>query len=167
MRTGARNIAGYGTHRRPTNTGPNRICKSEHLLPPSVVCTNTEYFHESSYLCYSPSIIANTTAKMSIPPFNVLQTNAVELQQLLAASKITSVQIVQEYFAQIDRHESALNAFISLAPRNKVLRAAAALDEERQRGSIRSPLHGIPIALKVPIHPNPKQASQGRDSLGQ
>ncbi|KAL7784150.1 amidase signature domain-containing protein [Trichoderma ceciliae] len=80
--------------------------------------------------------------------FNVLTTNAVDLQRLLAENQLTSVQIVQQYFEQIDRHEPALNALISLAPRDMVLRAAAVLDEERSNGSVRSAFHGIPIVLK-------------------
>ncbi|EGR47116.1 amidase [Trichoderma reesei QM6a] len=85
---------------------------------------------------------------MSFKPFNVLTTNAVDLQRLLTSKQITSIQIVQQYFDQIDRHEPFLNALISPAPRNKVLRVAAALDEERSNGSVRSPFHGIPIVLK-------------------
>lgn len=91
---------------------------------------------------------------MSFKPFNVLTTNAVDLQRLLTSKQITSIQIVQQYFDQIDRHEPFLNALISPAPRNKVLRVAAALDEERSNGSVRSPFHGIPIVLKVSINRN-------------
>ncbi|KAH6971403.1 amidase signature domain-containing protein [Ilyonectria sp. MPI-CAGE-AT-0026] len=80
--------------------------------------------------------------------FNTLTTNAVNLQQWLEEDKITSTQIVQAYFAQIDFHESALNALISAAPREGVLAIAAALDQERQQGKLRSPFHGIPIVLK-------------------
>ncbi|KAK6450034.1 amidase [Trichoderma asperellum] len=85
---------------------------------------------------------------MSSLSFSVLTANAVDLQRLLAENKITSVEIVQQYFEQIDRHEPVLNAFISAAPRDKVLSAAAALDEERKNGKIRSAFHGIPIVLK-------------------
>lgn len=80
--------------------------------------------------------------------FNTLTTNAVDLQQWLEEDKITSIQIVQAYFAQIDFHESALNALISAAPREGALAIAAALDQERQQGKLRSPFHGIPIILK-------------------
>ncbi|KAJ6125742.1 amidase signature enzyme [Penicillium sp. IBT 18751x] len=51
-------------------------------------------------------------------------------------------------FAQIDRYEPALNALISPAPREKVLKIAKARDEERQKGRFRGPFHGIPIILK-------------------
>ncbi|CAG8892895.1 unnamed protein product [Penicillium egyptiacum] len=80
--------------------------------------------------------------------FPVLTTNAVDLQQLLEENKTTSAQIVEEYLAQIDRYEPALNALISPAPRDKVLEIAKARDEEREKGQIRGPFHGIPIVLK-------------------
>ncbi|KAJ5541218.1 amidase signature enzyme [Penicillium frequentans] len=80
--------------------------------------------------------------------FKALTTNAVDLQQLLEGYKTTSAQIVEEYLAQIDRYEPALNALLSPAPRDKVLKVAKARDEERQKGQIRGPFHGIPIILK-------------------
>jgi amidase len=80
--------------------------------------------------------------------FDVLTTNAIDIQHLLSQNKITSVQVVQSYFAQIDRYEPSLNALISPAPREKVLAIAEALDAERQTSRIRGPLHGIPIILK-------------------
>lgn len=96
--------------------------------------------------------------------FNVLTTNAVDLQRLLAENKITSVEIVQRYFEQIDRHEPFLNALISAAPRDKVLSAATALDEERKNGKTRSAFHGIPVVLKVDITTN-KNPKRGRKRL--
>ncbi|KAJ5792756.1 amidase signature enzyme [Penicillium pulvis] len=80
--------------------------------------------------------------------FKALTTNAVELQQLLEEFETTSTHIVEEYLAQIDRYEPALNALLSPAPRDKVLKVAKARDEERQKGQIRGPFHGIPIILK-------------------
>jgi amidase len=83
--------------------------------------------------------------------FDTLTINAVDLQQLLQDGKVSSVQIVERYLTQIERYNSTVNAFISIAPRDVALDIAASLDEERQRGEIRSPLHGIPIVLKVII----------------
>lgn len=80
---------------------------------------------------------------------DVLTTNAADLQRLLEAGKITSVQIIEAYLAQIELHEPSLHAFISIAPRKAVLDVAAQRDQERQRGHTRGPLHGIPIVLKV------------------
>lgn len=80
--------------------------------------------------------------------FDVLTTTAVDLQQFLTQQKLTSVQILESYFAQIDRHEPHLNALISPAPRDKLLTIAAALNAERKTSGPRSPFHGIPIVLK-------------------
>jgi amidase len=86
--------------------------------------------------------------------FDALRATADDLRQLLRDDKISSVQIVAHYWAQIDLYNPKLNAFISLAPREKVARAAASLDEERRHGRVRSPLHGIPIVLKVIAQPH-------------
>lgn len=86
---------------------------------------------------------------MAAASFDVMAANAVDLQDLLSRGTTTSVDIVLQYLAQIDRYEKSLNAFISLAPREKVIRAAEGLDTERQHGKIRSALHGIPVVLKV------------------
>lgn len=103
---------------------------------------------------------------MSNTFFNVLSTNAADLKQQLDGGKITSVQIVKEYFAQIDRHEAFLNAFISPAPRDKVIKAAAARDEERKEGKVRSALHGIPIVLKVSLRTQIMRQLYEINSLG-
>ncbi|KAK3375563.1 amidase signature domain-containing protein [Lasiosphaeria ovina] len=80
--------------------------------------------------------------------FDVFTTNAVDLQNLLQANKITSVQIVDVYLAQISRHEPRLDAFICLAPIDVLNATATLLDQERLQGRSRGPLHGIPIVLK-------------------
>ncbi|KAH8888130.1 amidase signature enzyme [Thozetella sp. PMI_491] len=85
---------------------------------------------------------------MSSSPFDPLTTNAVDLQRMLEAGQITSVQIVESYLQQIERHEPALNALISISPAETLRRIAAELDEERRQGRVRGPLHGIPIVLK-------------------
>ncbi|KAH8647843.1 amidase signature domain-containing protein [Xylariales sp. PMI_506] len=80
--------------------------------------------------------------------FDPLTTNAVDLQQQLQSGQITTVDVVQQYLAQIERWDHAVNAFISLAPRDTLMRTAASLDAERRQGKVRSPLHGTPIVLK-------------------
>ncbi len=86
---------------------------------------------------------------MSNLEFDPLTTNAGQLQYLLSESKITSVRIIEIYLAQIEAFNTYVNAFISVAPRNTLLKTAASLDDERASGSLRSPYHGIPIVLKV------------------
>jgi amidase len=79
---------------------------------------------------------------------DLLTATATDLQRLLEAGKTTSVELVQAYLAQIERHEPELHAFISVAPRHLLLAAAADRDAERRQGRPRGPLHGIPVVLK-------------------
>lgn len=84
----------------------------------------------------------------------LIKASANELQQQLQDGSLTSVQLVERCLAQIEAHNykgMSLHAVISVAPREKVLAVARNLDEERKRGKARSPLHGIPIVLKVSI----------------
>lgn len=88
---------------------------------------------------------------MSAPPFNVLTATATELQERLASRTLTSVQIIETYLTQIEKHHHAgahLNALISVAPRELALQRARMLDYERRDGQVRSWLHGIPIITK-------------------
>lgn len=86
---------------------------------------------------------------MSKSRFDPLTTNAVDLRQMLESGHITSVQIVEQYLQQIKAHDHILHAMISIAPRESLLSIASRLDDERREGKLRSPLHGIPIVLKV------------------
>ena len=85
------------------------------------------------------------------PPFNPLSTTALELQSHLVSGSLTSVQILETYLAQIEKHNHTgqkLNAIISVAPRNSLVAQAQKLDEERKAGKIRGPLHGLPVVVK-------------------
>ncbi|KAL8806970.1 MAG: hypothetical protein Q9182_000951 [Xanthomendoza sp. 2 TL-2023] len=77
-----------------------------------------------------------------------LTVTATELQELLAEGKVSTVDLVKCYLAQIENHNhngARLNAIISTAPRDNVLRLAQTLDDERKVGKLRGPMHGIPI----------------------
>jgi amidase len=75
-----------------------------------------------------------------------LQTATIpELQQALAAKRITSVELVDAYLARMAAYPQ-LNAIRDLAPGAR--ERAAALDAERAAGHVRGPLHGIPVLLK-------------------
>lgn len=78
--------------------------------------------------------------------------SAHELTGLLSTGQTTSVHLVTAFLDQIEHHDKRgkkLNALISVAPREDVLRRAGELDAERKKGAVRSVLHGIPIVLKV------------------
>lgn len=99
--------------------------------------------------------------EMTLSYFNPLVTTTADLRRMLDSQQITSVQIVEQYLEQIDRYEPDLNALASIAPRDSLRRIAESLDDERRGGRVRSPLHGIPIVLKVlcPIPPSDEDSS--------
>ncbi|GKZ25179.1 hypothetical protein AbraCBS73388_000627 [Aspergillus brasiliensis] len=85
--------------------------------------------------------------------WDVLTATATQLSQLLQGGHTSSVDIVKAYLAQIDRHNRSglkLLAIISVNAES-ALAQAAARDDERSQGKIRSPLHGVPIIVKDAI----------------
>jgi amidase len=75
-----------------------------------------------------------------------------ELQTLLQARTITSVDLVELYLAQIDRYnlgKTQLRAIIATPPVHDVFSRAKELDRERVARKLRSKAHGIPILIKI------------------
>src|SRR5437899_76996 len=60
---------------------------------------------------------------------------------------VTPTQLTQACLARIEIYNPKLNAFITVL-REQALVQARELDAEQRSGKLRSPLHGIPIALK-------------------
>jgi len=83
-------------------------------------------------------------------PFSVIETTIPEMRAAMEQHRITSREIVLQYLVRIATYEDKLHAVITVNPR--ALEEAEARDRERARGTIRGPLHGIPIALKDNIH---------------
>ncbi len=84
---------------------------------------------------------------------------AVQLQQLLESGNLTSVEIVETYLEQIEKHNTnglKLRALISVAPKKSVFAIAKRLDDERANGKVRGPLHGLPIIVKDAIMTSPE-----------
>ncbi len=72
-----------------------------------------------------------------------------ELTERMARNELTSVTLVEYLQARIhtlDKQGPTINAIIELNP--KAIDIATALDQERQDGKVRGPLHGIPVLLK-------------------
>jgi amidase len=80
---------------------------------------------------------------------DVLNVTAHDLQQQLEAGEVTSKELVEIYLRQIAKYNDRLRGVLSTAKRDYVLKVAETLDKERAAGKTRSPLHGIPILLKV------------------
>lgn len=95
---------------------------------------------------------------------DLLTIGAHDLSRLLETGVITSTQLVEEYLHRIELDNSnglQLRAVISLAPRDILLAIARARDDERIRNATRSPLHGIPLLVKVLVHSSRRQEHNG------
>lgn len=72
-----------------------------------------------------------------------------ELKSLMAANELTSVALIEHFnrrIADLDKQGPALHAIIELNPQAADI--AKAMDQEREAGKVRGPLHGIPVLLK-------------------
>ena len=72
-----------------------------------------------------------------------------QLQGRMAAGEISARQLAGLYLARIeavDRGGPRLNSIIEINP--DALDIAESLDRERAQGTLRGPLHGIPIVIK-------------------
>jgi aspartyl-tRNA(Asn)/glutamyl-tRNA(Gln) amidotransferase subunit A len=70
-----------------------------------------------------------------------------ELAPLIAARRLRSEDLTRACLAEIEAHDRALNAFITVLGASAIARARE-LDAEIAAGRCRGPLHGIPISLK-------------------
>lgn len=80
---------------------------------------------------------------------DVVELGAAGAQARLQAGSLTSQALTQAYLdriAAIDDAGPRLNAVIEVNA--DAVKAAAALDAERQAGKVRGPLHGLPVLLK-------------------
>ena len=91
----------------------------------------------------------STISSPRVKPFALDETTISQLQDMIAAGKVSSVALVKKYLhriEEIDRRGPGLNAVIELNP--DALAIAAGLDEERKAKGPRGPLHGIPVLIK-------------------
>ncbi|KAF4124991.1 amidase [Geosmithia morbida] len=79
---------------------------------------------------------------------NPLTATASELQDRLCRDHFSSKDLVKLYMHRISKYDGYLKSVIATAPEDLVLETASRLDEERTRGILRGPLHGIPIVIK-------------------
>src|SRR5436190_20170877 len=85
------------------------------------------------------------------PPTRFNEMTIAQLQALMAAGTLTSVELTRFYLARIaalDQNgtDGGVNSVIELNP--DALDIAAQMDRLRARGHVRGPLHGIPVLIK-------------------
>jgi amidase len=76
----------------------------------------------------------------------LVETTISELQALMKAKKLTSRRLCEMYLERIKAIDPKTHAVLELNP--DALGIADALDKERKKGKVRSPMHGIPILIK-------------------
>lgn len=105
-------------------------------------------------VCLIAAAVAGCSRAASDPrtdePFSVVEASVADMRAALEAGRTTSREIVLQYLTRIALYEDRFNATIAVNPR--ALEEADERDRERAAGTIRGPLHGIPIALKDNIH---------------
>jgi len=69
-----------------------------------------------------------------------------DLQSKMKAGKLTSRRLVEMYLERIKEIDPKTHSVLEINP--DALAIADALDKERKKGKIRSPLHGIPVLIK-------------------
>jgi amidase len=79
-------------------------------------------------------------------PFTVVEATIPEMRTAMEQGRVTSRELVRQYLIRIATYEDRLHAAITVNP--DALTIAAERDRERAQGTIRGPLHGIPVALK-------------------
>lgn len=81
--------------------------------------------------------------------FNVMEKSIAALQAAMARGELTSVALTLAYLARIDRLDRGDRGFHSVIATNpEAIAAATQRDAERRAGSVRGPLHGIPLIIK-------------------
>src|SRR5213080_1728402 len=78
--------------------------------------------------------------------FDFLEKSIPELQAAMASGQVTSKELVKGYLRRIASLNPLLNSVIETNP--NAVSIAQHLDNERRRGQVRGPLHGIPVLVK-------------------
>src|SRR5213596_325248 len=78
--------------------------------------------------------------------FDFVEKSILELQDAMASGQITSRELTHGYIRRIQSLNPLLHSVIELNP--NAIAIAAGLDNERRRGQVRGPLHGIPLLVK-------------------
>jgi amidase len=80
----------------------------------------------------------------------VVEVSIAQLQAQMTSGKLSSLELTKAYINRIQTIDrSKVNSIVEVNP--QALAIAKARDQERRHGTVRGPLHGIPIVLKENI----------------
>src|SRR5881296_4589577 len=78
--------------------------------------------------------------------FDFVEKSILELQAAMAAGQLNSRELTHGYIRRIQSLNPLLRSVIEVNP--NAIAIASQLDNERRRGQVRGPLHGIPLLVK-------------------
>jgi amidase len=78
--------------------------------------------------------------------FPIVEASILQLQAAMAAGQLSARELVQGYLNRIQQLNPMLHAVIETNP--NAIAIAVGLDNERKKGHVRGPLHGIPLLVK-------------------
>jgi len=81
---------------------------------------------------------------------NIAHLSGTEIIRAVASGRVSAVEVVTAHFAQIERLNPTLNAFVELRA-EKAIAEASAQDEAAAAGRPRGPLGGLPVSIKSAI----------------
>ncbi|EHK19524.1 uncharacterized protein TRIVIDRAFT_213601 [Trichoderma virens Gv29-8] len=108
-----------------------------------------------------PEIRLGNSSGSSLP--SLLDATLDQLAEGLKSRQFTSVELTKAYLARIEQVNEAVHAVVETNP--DALNIAKSLDEERASGSIRGPLHGIPVLIKNNIATHDKMDTTAGSQL--
>jgi amidase len=78
---------------------------------------------------------------------DIVFASTTEVAAAIQAGRVSAVEVLEAYLAQIDKHNPTLNAIVTLDAERAHQRAREA-DKALARGEVWGPLHGVPFTLK-------------------
>ncbi|MFU8813725.1 MAG: amidase [Pseudomonadales bacterium] len=99
--------------------------------------------------------------------FDPLEASILGLQTAMSAGRTSALALVDYYLARMEALDQAGPALNSIAARNPRARERARmLDRERAAGTVRGPLHGIPVVVKDNYETRGMPTAAGSLALG-
>jgi len=102
--------------------------------------------HQVSRRGFTLSVLGALAARAQTKA-DITELTLAEAAARIRSGSVTPAELVEASLQRIKIYNPKLNAFITVM-RDSALRQAKQLEAEQRAGKIRSPLHGIPIALK-------------------
>ena len=103
-------------------------------------------FLQRSALAGATVIVGSGSSMARAAEINLEEATVASLQAAMNSGKLTSEAITMWYLARIRSVDKKINSIIEINP--DALAIARKCDQERKRGKVSGPLHGIPVIIK-------------------